>query len=478
MKTIKFPWFLALLSTLFLTKAEANTWPPVCTMTPPPSIFVGVSPGTCQATVTTTIPTFSPAGCNVGNNLEYSVNNAPFVTVGTNPPPVVTIPNLPAGSNSITWRLLSNTINQTITVFDNIPPTIASMPANFTVTILQASDCIVNYTVAFADNCAVTSVVQTSGLPSGSHFPLGSTTICFTGRDAAFNQASGCFTVTLVDPNPDQDGDGVTLCDGDCDDTDNTIYPGAPEICNNGIDDNCNGTVDENPDTDGDLILDCSDNCPNAYNPGQEDYDGDGIGNDCDPIMSICSAIDLLIAQVQASSIPNGLKNQLIGKLNQAKSKYQSGNIPKAKDRLFDFILLVQSNSGSNIPTALANNWITIAATIRAYLNTNNHNCDISQGIYAPIEDREYVSQDEEYAHTNVFPNPTTGELTLSFAGAAPKAGVVQILDFLGRTLHTETLQPGQQQHQLSMEALPAGVYFIKLLDGGELIWMEKVVKQ
>ena len=38
----------------------------------------------------------------------------------------------------------------------------------------------------------------------------------------------------------DQDQDGVTTCEGDCDDTDPYIHPGADEIDNNGLDDDCN----------------------------------------------------------------------------------------------------------------------------------------------------------------------------------------------------------------------------------------------
>ena len=43
----------------------------------------------------------------------------------------------------------------------------------------------------------------------------------------------------------DSDGDGHTLGDGDCDDKDASIYPGAEEICFDEIDNNCNGEIDE-----------------------------------------------------------------------------------------------------------------------------------------------------------------------------------------------------------------------------------------
>ena len=43
----------------------------------------------------------------------------------------------------------------------------------------------------------------------------------------------------------DQDQDGVAWCN-DCDDSNPAVHPGAPEICGNHLDDNCNGVVDEN----------------------------------------------------------------------------------------------------------------------------------------------------------------------------------------------------------------------------------------
>ena len=46
--------------------------------------------------------------------------------------------------------------------------------------------------------------------------------------------------------NPvDEDGDG-SACNLDCDDHNPDVYPGHDEICDNGIDDDCDGLVDEN----------------------------------------------------------------------------------------------------------------------------------------------------------------------------------------------------------------------------------------
>ena len=62
------------------------------------------------------------------------------------------------------------------------------------------------------------------------------------GEDPFFGP---CFSGTSGQGNGDFDGDGESICQNDCDETNVEIRTGLPELCGNQRDDNCNGQVDE-----------------------------------------------------------------------------------------------------------------------------------------------------------------------------------------------------------------------------------------
>jgi len=110
----------------------------------------------------------------------------------------------------------------------------------------------------------------------------GATETCGDGID------QNCDGADLTCPEDiDDDGDGYTENQGDCNDTDASIHPDAAEICGDGIDQDCNGSDEicpEDIDNDGDGYTenqgDCNDSDSSVY-PGAEEVCGDGIDQDC-----------------------------------------------------------------------------------------------------------------------------------------------------------------------------------------------------
>ncbi len=114
---------------------------------------------------------------------------------------------------------------------------------------------------------------------------------------------------------PDTDGDGfgngdaqpeLTCAEGapgfsdndtDCDDAVAVVYPGAPELCD-GLDNDCDFIVPANETEDGDsdgalTCADCNDADDSSY-PGAAEEDCDGIDHDCDG--SVVAIADCLAA--------------------------------------------------------------------------------------------------------------------------------------------------------------------------------------
>jgi len=143
----------------------------------------------CPATVTVYADTSHcyASGVNLGTPL--AADNCAVASVANNAPA-----QFPVGTNYVVWTATdiygnSKTCTQTVIVIDNQPPTI-SCPANI-VASADAGQCTKSnlaYSATASDNCP--AVTLSYNPPSGSTFPIGTTTVYVTATDASGNSAA------------------------------------------------------------------------------------------------------------------------------------------------------------------------------------------------------------------------------------------------------------------------------------------------
>ena len=131
----------------------------------------------------------STDNCGIAS-LAIDVDTFDCSNVGTNPV-VLTVTDVNGNSSTCT---------ATVTVEDNIAPVIAC-PMDIT---LPNDPGVCGAEVNFgdasaADACGIATVLQTAGLPSGSTFPVGTSTVEFTATDVNGNTSTCSFTVTVQD---------------------------------------------------------------------------------------------------------------------------------------------------------------------------------------------------------------------------------------------------------------------------------------
>ena len=137
----------------------------------------------------------SPVAPTLNDNCVGSVTGTPSPAL-----PITT-----QGTTVVTWSFDDgngnvSTRNQNV-IIDDVTPPVITCPANIAVNN-DAGVCgaVVTFSDAtVTDNCSGASVAQTSGLTSGSTFPIGTSTVEYTATDIGGNTAVCTFTVTVTD---------------------------------------------------------------------------------------------------------------------------------------------------------------------------------------------------------------------------------------------------------------------------------------
>jgi HYR domain-containing protein len=164
----------------------------------PQNIIVPNIAGTCAATVS-----FAPTAtdnCGAANIVCSPPSGASF-PVGTTPV-TCTATDTSGNSSSCSFTVTVKDMQSPVVTTPQNLQRIAAHPGDATATVTYPAP-------VASDNCGVTSVVCNP--PSGAAFPLGTTTVNCTVSDAAGNQASTQFTVTVYDCRLQDETNGAVL---------------------------------------------------------------------------------------------------------------------------------------------------------------------------------------------------------------------------------------------------------------------------
>lgn len=183
------------------------------TMNSTPSVAVVTAPAACTnlpsaptlSIVNNVLPslvgTITATGCGTGTVVEYAPAAAgPYTSVA---PSYTTSPiTVYARCNNTTTGCVSPSVSGTTAPVSANTVLTLNCPATITVTAAaNATTAVANYTAPIGTStCTTGSVVvtKTSGLASGSAFPIGMSTVCYTATDGCGNNKSCCFNVIVT----------------------------------------------------------------------------------------------------------------------------------------------------------------------------------------------------------------------------------------------------------------------------------------
>lgn len=326
-----------------------------------------------------------------------------------------------------------------VTVEETVPPTIVCPNE----VVVPGCNAVADFVVTATDNCGGNVVItQDSGLPSGSNFPLGNSTVAFTATDLGGNTSSCSFVVTVQSNIVLSISSVAVTCFGENDGSATAnVAGGLPPITylwSNGDD----------TQTSTGLIA-------GTYTVSIADAGG-------------CAAVEsVTIGQ------PTNLTTSLVNIMNAVNNQANGSIDVTVSGGTSPYTYVWKNSMGTVIGNA--EDISGLLPGTYTLVTTDAHGCQSQSGY--TIQNSVGTSESELESHVLLYPNPTSGEVTLELVDMANFGAVeVTAFDITGRqVLHS--VNPSAKQ-LLDFKTKPSGIYVLKIMIGGDVLTKRLVVSK
>ena len=326
------------------------------------------------------------------------------------------------------------TATSTVTVVDNMAP-VVDCPGNVS---LPFCDPVFSFDVTATDNCSGNlTIEQTNGLPSGSTFPVGETTAqSFEVTDVGGNIAVCNFEITVAEAMAiAADITGIS-CFGEEDGSiGTTVTGGSPDYAYQWSNDSTTMSI-------------------NNLGPG---------------MYSVTVVDDAGCEAVEEFEInePDDLVTTLVNIINEMNSMSDGSVDVTVSGGVMPYTYEWTDLDG-NVVGTLEDIDSLPAGTYQLFV-TDSNDC-VSSGSYT-IQNTTSTNNLDLDAFIKIFPNPTTGSLTVEFIDLPIAEMDVTIHDIVGRiALNQSNARVSGNKYLLDLGEYPEGVYLVKLTIEGQVV--------
>jgi hypothetical protein len=350
------------------------------------------------------------------------------------------------GDNPVTLTIADAAGNQVsgtaiVTVVDKLAPAV-ECPQNMT---LPYCNPVGEYAVSAQDNCSDLLTYQfPTNYPSGSEFPTGTTALSISVTDANGNTAVCEFTVTVPEAMTAEFSGESISCFGENDGSVAANATGGAAgytyLWSNGA-----------------TSASISDLGPGTYS------------------VSITDATGCVVTGSASIQEPAALVSTLVALTNETGNQQNGAVDVTVSGGVQPYSFSWQTSNGTVISNEEDISGLS-AGDYRLYI-TDANGCNT---LYAyTIQSVVSVTDQQMASRISLFPNPTSGRVTLSVEDVKATSAAIQVFDLNGKLMYFQpeaVLSAGN--HELDLSGAASGVYMVRIMIADNLVTKRLVINR